>query len=78
MGHARWVDMNMPPVLDSVDEDMTFLIVLHMMCMGALCIVLGCLTALLLRIYQAAAWECDFGKTRYAEPDSKMRIMPLA
>ena len=78
MGHARWVDMNMPPVLDSAAEDMTFLIVLHMMCMGALCIVLGCLTALLLRIYQTAAWECDFGKTRYADPDSKMRIMPLA
>ena len=39
MGHACWVAMSMPPVLTSTAEDMTFLVVLHMMCMGELCIV---------------------------------------
>ena len=33
-----------------------------MICMGALCIVLGCFEGSLLRMYQAAAQECDFGK----------------
>ena len=29
MGNARWMAMNISPVLASADEDMTFLIVLH-------------------------------------------------
>ena len=32
MGHAHWVDMNMPPVSSSVSEDMPFLIVFHIVC----------------------------------------------
>ena len=43
VGHAHWVFMNMPPVFVFMAKDMMCLILLHIMCMGALCIVLGCL-----------------------------------
>ena len=62
VGHAHWVFMNMPPVFVFMAKDMMCLILLHIMCMGELCIVLGCLAGLFLRMYQAAAQERDFGK----------------
>ena len=77
-GNARWVAMNMPPVSASAAKYMTFLIVLHMMCMGELCIVLGCLAWSLLRMYQAAARERDFGKMGYVDSDLHMRITSMS
>ena len=78
MGHACWMTMNMPPVLASTAEDMTFLIVLHMVCMGELCIMLVCLVWSLSMMYQAEAREHAFGKTSYAESYSQIRTMLLA
>ena len=43
MGHARWAAMKMPPVSASAAEDMTFLMVLHMIWMGTLVMVVECL-----------------------------------
>ena len=78
MEHTRWLTMNILPVLGSVAVDMTFLIVLHMMCMGALSIVLGCLVSSFHRMYQTEAWERAFGSMRYVESDSQMSIMSQA
>ena len=50
MGYARWVAMNMPPVLVYLSEDMMLLIMLHMICMRELCIVFVCLAVSLLRM----------------------------
>ena len=55
---------NMPPVLASAAEDITFLIILHMMCTGELFMVFLCLAGLLLIMYQAEAREHDLGRTR--------------
>ena len=43
IGQARLLTMHMPPVLASADEDIKFLIALHMMYTGGLCMVLLCL-----------------------------------
>ena len=64
MGNACWVDMYMPSISAYAAKDRTFLVLLHMICMGWLCIVLGCLAGLFLRMYQEAARERDLGKDK--------------
>ena len=63
IGQACWVAMKIPPFLDSSAEDIVFLIVMHMMCTGELCIVLLCLSGLLTRMYQATTHEISLGRT---------------
>ena len=75
MGHSYWVAMNILTGLYFTDNYMMFLIVLHMVCMGTLFILLGCLVGLLLSVYQAEVWKRGFGKTKYAESDLQTRIM---
>ena len=70
--------MKMTHVLSSAAEDISFLIVLHMICTGELCMVFMCLSGLLLIIHQAAARERALGRTRKDEPDSQMRIISIA
>ena len=55
--------MKIPPVLVYSAEGIVFLIVFHMMCTGKLCIVLLCLSGLLMRVYQATAQEISLGRT---------------
>ena len=55
--------MKIPPVLVYSAEGIVFLIVLHMMCTGELCIVFLCLSGLLMRVYQATAQEISLGRT---------------
>ena len=58
------MDTNMPPVLASAAEYITFFIVLHIMCTGELFVVLLCLDGLLMIMYQAAALERALGRTK--------------
>ena len=64
MGQARCVAMKIPPVSASAAEDMTFLMVLHMMWRGAFFIWTRCLAGSFPRINQAAALDFALGRTR--------------
>ena len=62
MRHSCWLDMNIMPGYSAATEDTPFLVSLHMMCKGALCIVY--LARLLLRMYKAAKQEPYYGKDK--------------
>ena len=64
MGNVHFMVMNMPPVLNSAAEAMIFLIVRHVILIGALCMKLSCLFGSLLSMNHDMAWYRFLERTR--------------